>query len=159
MKIAIGSDKAGFELKEAVLRHLAESPYEVIDVGPIDGEEMVSFVNNAAQVAERVTRGEVERGILICGTGMGMSLAANKHKGIYAAVVESVYTAKYARLINNANVLCMGGFIVAKKMAADIVDVFLETDFLQDFEQWRVDFLCTQMDALKKIEDQNFLKK
>lgn len=156
MKIVIGADKAGYGLKKNVVAHLKNSTHEIKDLGPSNGDQMVSFVEMADNLSGIITNGDAERGILICGTGMGMALAANKHKGIYAAVVESVYTARLSRLINNANVLCMGGFIVANKLAVDIVDVFLETEFLQNFEQWRVDFLTSQIEALHKIETKNF---
>jgi ribose 5-phosphate isomerase B len=156
MKIVIGADKAGYDLKEAVVAHLTTNSHEITDLGPDSGDQMVSFVEVADKLSEIIASGNAERGILICGTGMGMALTANKHKGIYAAVVESVYAARLSRLINNANVLCVGGFIVANKLAADIVDVFLETEFLQDFQQWRVDFLTSQMGLLKKVENRNF---
>lgn len=156
MNIVIGSDKAGYSLKESIVSHINNTPHELLDIGSNNPNEMVSFVEIAAHLSQIILNGDAERGILICGTGMGMSLAANKHKGIYAAVVESVYTARLSRLINNANVLCLGGFLLGSKLAADIVDVFLETEFLQDFEQWRVDFLSSQLEAIKQVEKQNF---
>lgn len=156
MRIIIGADKAGFELKEFVVEHLGSSQHAVTNLGPMNAEERVSFVNMADVLCKKLLQGKADRGILVCGTGMGMSLAANKHKGIYAAVVESTYTARLSRLINNANVLCMGGFVLARHRAFEIVDVFLETKFLQDFEQWRVDFLNSQLDLLKEIEEENY---
>jgi len=156
MRILIGADKAGYELKEYVVEHLSSSQHEVTNLGPFDVEERVSFVDMADVLCKKILQGEADRGILICGTGMGMSLAANKHKGIYAAVVESTYTARLSRLINNANVLCMGGFVLVKNRAFEIVDTFLETNFLQDFEQWRVDFLTAQLDQLRELEEENY---
>ena len=156
MRVVIGSDKAGFNLKSSILKHLEGSPNKVIDLGPTSGEERVSFVEIADRLSQTILAGDADRGILVCGTGMGMSLAANKHKGIYAAVVESVYAARMCRLINNANVLCMGGFIIGNHMAAEIVDEFLTTEYLENFEQWRKDFLNSQLQALQKIEENNF---
>jgi len=156
MKIFIGSDKVGYALKEAIVKHLEKTTYEIIDLGPDNDDQVVSFVDVASQISEKVAEGEADRGILICGTGMGMALTANKHKGIRAAVVESEYTARLSRLINDANVLCLGGFILGNILAAAIVDTFLETKFVHEFEEWRVDFLNSQLEALKEVENRNF---
>ena len=156
MKIVIGSDKAGFALKSSVAAHLTSKTHQFTDIGPENDKERVSFVEIADNLCASIQKNKAELGILVCGTGMGMSLAANKHLGIYAAVVESIYSAKMSRLINNANVLCMGGFIVGPTLANEIVDVFLATEYLYNFEQWRRDFLNEQLAALKKIESINF---
>ncbi len=87
---------------------------------------------------------------------MGMSIAANKHKGVYASVVESVYAAEYCRKINNANVLCMGAFILGETMAKEIVNRFLETEFTQDFPQWRVEFVTKQQEIMAAYEEEQF---
>ena len=97
-------------------------------------------------------------GILICGTGMGMSICANKHKGIYAAVVESVYAAEYSRKINNANVLCMGAFMIGETMAKDMALAFVHTEFLQNFPEWRVNFLSGQLQYVQELENEQFAK-
>lgn len=156
MKIVIGSDKAGYLLKESVKEMLTGQGHEVTDVGTTDPEAPKPHMVTGPAAAWRIQSGEAERGILICGTGMGMSMAANKNKGIYAAVVESVYGAEYCRKINDANVLCLGAFIVGEAMAKEMVNVFLETEFVQDFPKWRVDFLTEQKEVLKAHEEKVF---
>lgn len=156
MKILIGADKGGFLVKEAIAEHLRELNLEYEDIGTLTLEEPKNFINIGEKAGAAISAGEAQRAILVCGTGMGMSIAANKHKGVYAAVVESQYAAMYARKINDANVLCLGGFIIGPTMACDIVDTFLNTEFVQDFPQWRIDFLHSQKAALKELEEKNF---
>lgn len=156
MKIVIGSDKMGYGLKEAVKAMLTEQGHEVMDVGTTDIEQPKPHTVTAPAAAKAIQTGEAERGILICGTGMGMSIAANKHKGVYASVVESVYAAEYCRKINNANVLCMGAFILGETMAKEMVNVFLTTDFTQDFPEWRVEFVTKQQEILASYEEEQF---
>ena len=129
MKIVIGCDKGGLRLKQPIMDALREEGHEIIEVGTMSLEQIVPHSQTAHAAAEVIQRGEAEMGILICGTGMGMSICANKHKGIYAAVVESVYAAEYSRKINNANVLCMGARVVGSGLAVDMVDLFLDTEF------------------------------
>lgn len=156
MKIVIGSDKMGYGLKEAVKAMLTEQGHEVMDVGTTDIEQPKPHTVTAPAAAKAIQTGEAERGILICGTGMGMSIAANKQKGVYASVVESVYAAEYCRKINNANVLCMGAFILGETMAKEMVNVFLTTDFTQDFPEWRVEFVTKQQEILASYEEEQF---
>lgn len=156
MKIVIGSDKAGYLLKESIKEMLTEQGYELIDVGTTDQNAPRPHTVTGPAAAAQIQSGEAQRGILICGTGMGISMAANKNKGVYAAVVESVYSAEYCRKINDANVLCLGAFIVGEAMAKEMVNRFLETEFVQDFPKWRVDFLTGQKELLKEQEEQVF---
>ena len=125
--IAIGCDHGGFELKCAVINHLLNKKIEYVDCG-CEGER-VDYPDIAEAVCKKVTSGECERAILVCGTGIGMSIAANKIKGIRAAVCSDWYSAKYTRLHNNANVLCLGGRVLGAGLALELVDVFLETEF------------------------------
>ena len=157
MNLLIGSDKAGFAIKNSLLTYLQEKGHHVIDVGTTDINDPHSHNVNGIAAAEAIRDGRAERGILICGTGMGMSIAANKNEGVYAACVESVYAAKYCRLINDANILCFGAFVVGESMAKEMVDAFLETDFLQDFPQWRVDYLTGQKQILQEHERKVFV--
>ncbi|OGO79689.1 MAG: sugar phosphate isomerase [Clostridiales bacterium GWC2_40_7] len=150
MRIAIGSDKSGFYLKEAILKHLLEKGYEVDDFGTKSFENGIPYFEVAPVVAKKVQSGEYERGILICGTGMGMAVVANKYKGVYAAVVESVYAAAKCRAINNANILTMGGWMIADIMALEMVDAFLNTEFTHGLEEWRQVFL---KNACKKVAE------
>ena len=125
--IAIGCDHGGFELKCVVMNHLLNKKIEYVDCG-CEGERC-DYPDIAEAVCEKVTSGECELAILICGTGIGMSIAANKIKGIRAAVCSDWYSAKYTRLHNNANVLCLGGRVLGAGLALELVDVFLETEF------------------------------
>ena len=125
--IAIGCDHGGFELKCAVMNHLLNKKIEYVDCG-CEGERC-DYPDIAETVCKKVTSGECELAILICGTGIGMSIAANKIKGIRAAVCSDWYSAKYTRLHNNANVLCLGGRVLGAGLALELVDVFLETEF------------------------------
>ena len=125
--IAIGCDHGGFELKCAVMNHLLNKKIEYVDCG-CEGER-VDYPDIAEAVCKKVTSGECELAILVCGTGIGMSIAANKIKGIRAAVCSDWYSAKYTRLHNDANVLCMGGRVIGARLAEEIVDIFLNTEF------------------------------
>lgn len=137
MKIAIGSDKSGFSAKEAIRAYLTEIGADFADLGTVDLENVHPYYQVAHDVAPKVQSGEYDCAVLICGTGAGMSVVANKYKGVYAVACEGVYSAKMARAINNANVLCMGGWIVGPEMAIEMVKAFLNTEWLQDLEDWR----------------------
>ena len=129
--IAIGSDHGGFELKEFVITHLKESGMEVKDVGCYDKSSCDYPVYGRA-VAEAVASGECEKGIVICTTGIGISITANKVKGIRAALCTDPLMAKLTRLHNNSNVLALGAGIIGPNLALEIVDVFLGTEFSGD---------------------------
>ncbi len=137
MKIAIGSDKSGFSAKEVIKAYLQESGADFDDLGTVDLDHVKPYYMVADKVAPLVQAGKYDRAILICGTGAGMSVVANKYKGVHAVACESVYTAKMCRAINNANVLCMGGWIVGPEMSLEMTKAFLSTDWLQDLEDWR----------------------
>jgi ribose 5-phosphate isomerase B len=128
MKIAIGSDHAGFRLKEIIKNFLKTKGIEVEDFGT-HTEESVDYPDYAFKVAEAVSTGEFDFGILVCGTGIGMSISANKVKGIRAALCNDLYTAHASREHNNANVLCMGGRVVGDEVAKEIVNTFLNAKF------------------------------
>lgn len=153
MKVVLGSDKSGFLLKEAIKKYLTEAQIEWDDLGTQDLEHGKPYYEVASVVARAMQTAEYERGILICGTGMGMSLTANKFKGIYAACVESVYGAKMCRAINNANVLTMGGWVVGSEMGVEMVKAFLNTGFTQDLEPWRAEFLTKAFEVVKSIDN------
>jgi len=128
MKIVLGSDHAGFELKEDLRSYLAEMKIDVLDLGTYS-EDSVDYPDVAVKVAEKVARGEVERGLLICGTGIGMSIVANRFAGVRAALCHDFYTARISREHNNANILVLGGRLIGKGLAREILKVFLETEF------------------------------
>lgn len=127
MKIAIGCDHAGFELKKLIKKYL-EKDHEIKDVGTFSNEP-ADYPDLALLVAKTVARGEVEKGILICGTGIGMCITANKISGIRAALCHDVLTAKLSREHNDANILCLGARILDKNKAIKIVRVWLNTKF------------------------------
>lgn len=154
MRVVIGSDKSGFYLKEGIKKYLVEKGYEVDDFGTQNFENGVPFFQVAPVVAKKIQKKEYERGILICGTGMGMAIVANKYKGVYAAVAESVYSAQKCRAINNANILTMGGWITAENMAFEMVDTFLETEFMEGLEEWRQEFLKKAGIKVNEIENE-----
>jgi len=139
--IAIGSDHGGFDLKESVIRHLKESGAEVKDVGCY-AKESCDYPVFGHAVAEAVESGECEKGIVICTTGIGISMTANKHKGIRCALCSEPLSAKMTRLHNDANVLAMGAALIGPMMANEIVDTFLNTEFSGDERhQRRVDLI------------------
>lgn len=138
MKIAIGADHGGYELKCAIKERLIANGYEVVDYGT-DSTESVDYAPIAARTARGITSGECDRGILCCGTGIGISMAANKVKGIRAACCSDYFSAKYTRLHNDANILCMGGRVVGVGLALELVDVFLNTEFEGGRHQKRID--------------------
>ncbi|WP_434631420.1 ribose 5-phosphate isomerase B [Thermoanaerobacterium thermosaccharolyticum] len=136
--IAIGSDHGGYELKEAIKKHLDEKGIEYKDFGTFS-EESVDYPDFALKVAEAVASGEFERGILLCGTGVGISIAANKVPGIRAANVSDAFSARYSKEHNNANVLCMGGRVVGPGLATLLVDEWLNAEFQGGRHQKRLD--------------------
>ena len=128
-RIAIGSDHAGYQMKEAIKRRLeADKEMEIRDFGTFS-EESCDYPEFAHAVAHAVADGEADRGILICGTGIGMSMAANKVKGIRAAVVGDAFSAQATRDHNDANILCLGARVLDQESADQFVDIFLSTPF------------------------------
>ncbi len=128
MKLAIGSDHAGYRLKNELIEHLQAAAYNVKDCG-VFSEESADYPDLAAAVTDAVLSQECAFGILICGTGIGMSIAANKKKGIRAALCAETYSARCAREHNNANILALGSRVTGPGLAFDIVDTFLNTTF------------------------------
>jgi ribose 5-phosphate isomerase B len=138
MKISLGSDHAGFELKEDLRGYLAEQKAEVIDLG-VYNEEPVDYPDIGASVAQKVSRGEVDRGVLICGSGIGMSIVANRFPGVRAALCHDLYTARISREHNDANLLILGGRLIGKGLAREILKVWLETGFQGGRHQRRLE--------------------
>ena len=126
--IAIGCDHGGFELKEHIKKHLDEIGEEYKDYGTYS-EESVDYPDCAAPVCKAIQDKTADKGILICGTGIGISIAANKHKGIRAALCSDVYSAKMTKQHNNANIICLGGRVTGRELAFMIVDTWLNTEF------------------------------
>jgi ribose 5-phosphate isomerase B len=128
MKVALGCDHAGFILKDVVAACLAQAGHEVLDEGTDSGASC-DWPEFAERVGARVSSGEAERGIAICGTGAGMAMAANKLPGVRAALCNDLYTARYSRLHNDANVLTMGARVIGSGVAEEIVRTWMETPF------------------------------
>ena len=139
-KIIIGCDHGGFELKQEVISHLTKRGIEVTDVGTYSVDSC-NYPDYACAVCKRIQSEEFERGILICGTGIGISIAANKHNGIRAACCSDTFSARMTRMHNNANVLCFGGRVVGSGLACDMVDLFIDTEFEGGRHQARVDLI------------------
>ncbi len=140
MKIAIGSDHGGYVLKEQVVNFLQGGGHEIIDCG-CKSPDSVDYPDFAKKVCEEVIHGNSEAGILICGTGIGMSIAANRHRDIRAALCHEAFTARMSREHNNANVLCLGERVLGSEIALDIVRVWVGTDFAGGRHQRRIDKL------------------
>lgn len=128
MKISLGCDHGGYELKEIVKKHLENKGIEVVDVGTY-GMDSVDYPDYGMQAALLVAKNEADKGIVICTTGIGISMTANKVKGIRCALCTDSYMAKMTRLHNDANMLALGAGIVGKNLALDIVDTWLDTEF------------------------------
>ena len=140
LKVAIGSDHGGFRYKESIIDYLKIRDIEYIDVGTYT-HESCDYPEIARKVAELVTSGKVDRGILVCGTGIGMSIAANKVHGIRAALCSDTYSARVSRAHNNANILCLGERVIGEHLALDITDIWLKTGFEGGRHKRRVDII------------------
>ncbi|MDU3804722.1 MAG: ribose 5-phosphate isomerase B [Finegoldia magna] len=138
MKVAIAADHGGFELKDSMVEYIKSLGNEVVDLGT-NSADSVDYPDYAKKVCEEIQQGNSDFGILICGTGIGMSLAANKFEGIRAACVSDVYSAKMSRNHNNANVLCIGARVIGDEVAKLIIKTFLENEFEAGRHQRRVD--------------------
>ncbi|SDL04441.1 ribose 5-phosphate isomerase B [Lacicoccus qingdaonensis] len=128
MKVIIGSDHGGFNLKNTIVSELKEKDVDITDFGP-GSDDSVDYPDFAKPLAEKVAAGEYDKGILICGTGIGMSISANKVKGIRCALVHDTFSARATREHNDSNILAMGERVIGKGLASDIVDIWLNTEF------------------------------
>lgn len=128
MRVAFASDHAGVDLKTLLITHAREQGYEVTDLGPND-VQAVDYPDYAHRLAHSIVSGEAERGVLICGTGIGMCITANRHHGVRAALCHDAFTAEVARRHNDANVLCLGGRTTGVAVALQIMEIFLRTPF------------------------------
>jgi ribose 5-phosphate isomerase B len=157
MKLAIASDLSGFPLAREIVKHLKENhpDIEVIDFGIESADAPQPYFIQAPKVAKAVQKGEAEKGILICGTGQGMAIVANKHKGVYACVVDDVFSAERSKIVNNANVITLGGWITAPFLGTQIVDAWLAMSFTQKME-FKKDFLTNAFNKVKEIEQEMF---
>ncbi|UOD34064.1 ribose 5-phosphate isomerase B [Deferribacteraceae bacterium V6Fe1] len=146
MKIGLASDHGGFELKEIIKKFLYEKGLDVVDYGTSNGDESVDYPDYAKKAVLGILDKEVERAVIMCGSGIGISISANKFPGIRAALCWDSYTAKMSRLHNDANVLAMGGRIIGPELAKEIVETWLSYDFEGGRHQRRID----KIDSLAK---------
>ncbi len=150
MQIGLACDHGGFELKEELKAYLRSVNVEPIDMGTFD-ENSVDYPDFGVFVAEKVSKGELERGILVCGTGIGMSIIANKFPRVRAALVNDLYSSRCSREHNDSNILVMGGRIVGKNLAKEIVRVWLDTPFAGGRHKRR-------LEKIEALEKKNFKK-
>ena len=155
MKLAIGSTKAGLTLKKYVIEFLEKTGYTVDDLGMKEGGEFVPYYESAAAVAKAVSDGKYEKAIIICGTGAGSVIVANKFKGVYAVHASSEFEASRATIINQANVLCLGEWMTPPQHGIEMVKAWLNSKPGEGFEpQWQ-EFLNNGVQQVKEIEDKN----
>lgn len=147
LKIAIASDHAGREMKEDLKEFLQSIGVEVVDMG-VNDDKSVDYPDYGIPLAERVSRGEVPKGVLVCGTGIGMSILANKFKGVRAALVNDVFTARMAKEHNDANILVIGGRVVGKGLAREMLKTWIEARFEGGRHQ-------TRLDKITELEKKN----
>ena len=153
MKIIMGADQMGMELKKAIRDDLISRGYDVTDVNP---DAPIFYQDAAKQVARGVQSKEYDRGIAICGTGMGVSIICNKHRGVYAALCESIYQARRAKVVNNTNVLCMGGFIIGEEMGCEMARAWLEAEHMVGLEPEMAAIVAKEFDELVEFESEMF---
>ena len=158
MKIAFGVDPGGLELRAGVLEHLRAMGHEVVEVGTTDQENVVPYMIVGRNVAEKVTGGECDRGVVMCGTGMGISIATNKNKGARCALCESWYAARESRIVNDANIIALGGTTTSLRMACEMIDVFMKTEWGQGLPEFRVQRIKDGAKDLATYEDEQFGK-
>ena len=153
MNIVIGADPWAADLKDTIKEHLESQGHTVTDVGTV-GDDKVDYYNVAASAARAVQAGQAHRGIVLCGTGMGVAVVANKFKGVTAGLVESAHAAKMCRAINNANVLAMGAMMIAPHQAIMAVDNFLSTDHTEGLPPDLATFVTDSLVHVAAIEDE-----
>ncbi len=156
MKLVIASDPFGIDLKEVVKAHLLAQGHTVMEVGPKTAQDEIYYVEAASALCRTLLEENCDRGILICGTGAGVSIVANKHRGIYCVPCESAFTAFKSAQINHANVISMGANVVGPGNACKIVDTWLESSFAMDGDETRRAFLSGLLDQVRQLEAKNF---
>ena len=151
MKVVIGADGGGFNLKTAIKEDLLKRGVEVLDINP---DKPILFYDAAKLVSKRVQSKEFERGIIICGTGMGVSIIANKHKGVYAALVECEYTSRRSKVVNNTNVLCLGGMVLGEPNGVSIANAWLNATYMEGLSEDIVKIVKDEFNNLVEFENE-----
>ena len=155
-RVAVVSDKSGFPLKAAVADYLASrDDVEVIDFGLNSADESEPYDGQAPKVARAIQNGEADLGIAVCGTGQGMGIVANKFKGVYAVVADSIFAGVRGKIINNANVLTMGGWITAPYVGVEIAKAWLDAEFTVGMDD-RAEWLRAAYGRVQELETENF---
>jgi ribose 5-phosphate isomerase B len=150
MQIGLACDHGGFELKEELRKYIKSLGFELVDLGTFS-EESVDYPDYGILVAEKVSKGELEKGILVCGTGIGMSIVANKFPGVRAALVNDLYSSRFSREHTDANILVIGGRVVGRELGKEIVRIWLETAFAGGRHKKR-------LEKIEALERENFKK-
>jgi len=159
MKIALGADSYGLVLKESIKKYLIGQNYKIKDHGVNEASDNTPYYDTADVVSRSVSNGQYDRAILVCGTGMGMSIISNKHPGIYAAVCESTFVAEKSRSINNSNILTLGSMVTTEDVAKNIVDVWLRTEFTEGWDPLIQEWLKNSMGDIHSLENRQFINK
>lgn len=156
IRLAVASDRAGYPLKQALLEYLAtREDLEVLDLGQDSPDEARPYVEQAPKVARALQDGTADRGVLVCGTGQGMAIVANKFRGVYAVVADTVFAGERGRIINNSNVITLGGWITAPFLGIRIVESWLALEFTQTMED-RAEWLSSAFSGVQRLEEENF---
>ena len=152
----IGADRMAVPLKDAVKEHLEKDlGYEVTDVGMVEGGEYKAYLDTAAELAAAISEGKFQKGILMCGTGAGMTIVANKFPGVRAVLTQTEFDAEMSQTINDANVICMGAMITAPAQACRMADKFIQTPFKLGFPEDRHEFLENAKNVISCFEREN----
>ena len=152
MRVALAADHAGFELKEQLVRTLKEWGFEVSDFGATNYDKFDDYPDFAERVAQAVQSGTAERGVLVCGSGVGVCVTANKFKGVRAAICHDVYSAKQGVQHDSINVICLGALVVEKQLAFELVRAFLDAEFIDSEEKF-----VRRLNKVNAIEQRNGL--
>lgn len=156
MKIAVAAEAVSYPLVGMIKEHLLARGHEVVDLGMSSEQKPLFFYDTAPRVALAIQEKEVERAILMCGTGMGVCICANKFKGVYACLAESATAAGLHYAINRANVLCLGKWLLGEKVLLDIIDRWLDTEIGAGFSEERKQVQASGFQRIREIEEQNF---
>ncbi len=156
MRVGLAADFSAIRLKDLVKAYLLEQGYEVMDLGQKEGEEDLIYPEAAKRLAAVIQTGQVEKGLIFCGTGGGVSIMANKFQGVYCVASEGIFTAYKMSQLNGANVLAMGKNVVGEMEACEMAQHFLTTEFCQDFTPERKDFVSSLRQRMVEIEAENF---
>lgn len=155
MKLIMASDYSAFNLKEAVRKYLEAAGHSIDDVGQTRAEEQIPYIDAACNLARKIVSGKYDKGLLFCGSGAGVSIVANKFKGVYCVPCESMYTARGAGIINDANVISMGANVIGPDNACRMADLFLEQTFCKGMPADRRAWLTPLLERVKEVEAEN----